>query len=519
MDDKRIVLVAAILGSFVAFLDSTVVNVALPAITEELGGGLAGQQWVVNAYALMLGALILVGGSLGDLFGERRVFALGVAGFGLASIVCAAAPTIEILVGGRALQGVFGALLTPASLAMIIATFPVAERGAAIGKWTAWTGIGTVIGPLGGGQIVDTVSWRWVFAINVPFVIAAIVLARRVPAPPQGQEHAKVDYVGALLAAVGLAGPVLALTEQPARGWTDPLVAGGLILGAVLLVAFVVYESRAKHPMLPLGLFRSGNFAWGNVETLTMYAGLGVVFFLLVLFLQQVAGYSALEAGLATLPTTVIMFFLSARFGALADRIGPRLLMGAGPLVAAIGLFLLARLVDSDLSYAGEVLPGVLFFSLGLSMTVAPLTATILAGVEDRNAGIASGVNNAVSRVAGLVAVAGVGALISSRLGAPSFGEATPDDAVSAFRLAMTVAAALVAVGGIIGLVTIRDPRTAASPVAGARPIRAEHCAGGQLAGAPRAAHDRQLPADAAKLRGGEHRAEPEPEPEPEPVG
>jgi EmrB/QacA subfamily drug resistance transporter len=249
----------------------------------------------------MLGALILVGGSLGDLFGERRVFAIGVAGFGAASLVCALAPSIEVLVGGRALQGVFGALLTPASLAMIIAAYPVSERGAAIGKWTAWTGIGTVIGPLGGGQIVDTVSWRWVFAINVPFVIAAIVLARRVPAPPQGQEHAKVDYVGALLAAVGLAGPVLALTEQPARGWTDPLVAGGLILGAVLLVAFVVYESRAKHPMLPLGLFRSGNFAWGNIETLTMYAGLGVVFFLLVLFLQQVAGYSALQAGLATI--------------------------------------------------------------------------------------------------------------------------------------------------------------------------------------------------------------------------
>jgi len=504
VDPKRVVLIAAVLGSFVAFLDATVVNVALPAIEQDLGGGLAGQQWVVNAYALMLGALILVGGSLGDLFGERRVFAIGVGGFGAASVLCAAAPTIEVLVGGRALQGVFGALLTPASLAMIIAAYPVEERGAAIGAWTAWTGLGTVIGPLGGGQIVDAVSWRWIFAINVPFVIAAIVLSRSVPAFAQGRAHARVDYVGAGLAALGLAGPVLALIEQPARGWTDPLILAGLIGGALLLVAFVVYESRASHPMLPLRLFRSGNFAWGNVETLAMYAGLGVVFFLLVLFLQQVAGYSALQAGLATLPTTVLMFFLSRRFGALADRIGPRPFMAAGPLVAAAGLLLLALLMDAELSYATEVLPGVLLFSLGLSMTVAPLTAAILAGVADENAGIASGVNNAVSRVAGLLAVAGVGALVSSRLGAPSFGEAAPEDAVSAFRLAMTAAGVLVAAGGIIGLLTIRDPRAAALA---RRPVRAEHCAGGQLAGAPRAAHDGHLPGPAARLRGGEDAA------------
>jgi len=478
---KRIVLVAAILGSFVAFLDSTVVNVALPAIEEDLGGGLAGQQWVVNAYLLMLGSLILVGGSFGDLFGERRVFAIGVGGFGAASVLCAVAPTIEVLVAARALQGVFGALLTPASLAILVATYPPEERGMAIGAWTAWTGIATVVGPVAGGQLVDAASWRWIFAINVPFVVLAIVLARRVPERAEAPARPRIDWLGAGLCAVGLAGPVLALIEQPTRGWGDPLVLGGLLGGAVLLAAFVVHERRSAHPMLPLALFRSRNFAWGNLETFAVYAGLGVIFFLLVLFLQQVAGYTALEAGLATLPSTVVMFFLSRRFGMLADRFGPRAFMGFGPLVSAAGLALLAMQMDATVDYWAEVLPGVLVFSLGLSITVAPLTAAILAGADDSNAGIASGVNNAIARVAGLLAVAGIGALVAARLGAPSFGEAAPEDALTAFRLGMWAAAALVAAGGLVGLAGIRDPR---------RQVRAADCSGAHVTGAPRAAFE-----------------------------
>ena len=479
---KKITLIAATIGTFVAFLDATVVNVALPAIEDELGGGLAGQQWVVNAYLLTLGSLILVGGSLGDLFGERRVFALGVGGFGVASVLCAAAPSIEVLVAARALQGVFGALLTPASLAIIIATFPPSERGAAIGSWTAWAGMAMLVGPVFGGQLVDAASWRWIFAINVPFVVVAIVLTRQVGQAARVGPRPRIDWLGALLGAFGLAGPVLALIEQPARGWSDPLVAGGLIGGAVLLVAFVAWQARAPHPMLPLGLFRSRNFAWGNVETLCMYAALGVFGFVLVLFLQQVAGYSALESGLATLPTTVVMFFLARRFGALADRIGPRPFMAAGPLVGAAGLLFLGMAMDPRLDYLTEVLPGILLFALGLSITVAPLTAAILAGAAEESAGVASAVNNAASRIAGLVAVAAVGAIVSARLGAPSFDQATPEDALGAFRVAMTLAAGLFALGGIVGFIAIRDPRKACAE----RGVVAEECANMQAMGAPR---------------------------------
>ena len=403
------------MGTAVVSVDSTVVNVALPAIRDDLGGGLAGQQWISNAYLLTLSSLILVAGSLGDLFGEKRIFVLGVAGFGVASVLCAVAPTIELLVGARALQGVFGALLTPAGLAVIATTFPPEERGRAVGLWTAWGGIGIVAGPLIGGQLVDSASWRWIFAINVPLVIATLWLVAKAVPESHPRTGVKLDLMGAVLCALGLAGFTFGLIEQPINGWGSGAVAGPLIAGVVLFGAFIVHELRTDHPMLPLGLFRRRNFSVTNAETFLMYAGLSMLFFFLVVFLQQVAGYSALEAGTATLPVTIVMFVLSGRFGALADRHGPHLYLSIGPVIAAAGYVLMLRL-DTNANYLTELLPALLLFALGLSMTVAPLTATVLADADESNAGIASAVNNAIARVAGLIAVAAVGAIISAAI-------------------------------------------------------------------------------------------------------
>jgi EmrB/QacA subfamily drug resistance transporter len=509
---KRLALVAAIMGSFVAGLDATAVNVALPAIRVDLGGGLAGQQWVSNAYLLTLGSLILVGGSLGDVFGERRVFFIGVAGFGLVSGLCAIAPSIELLVAGRALQGAFGALLTPSALAVIIAAFPAAERGGAIGVWTAWSAIATVIGPLAGGYLVDAVSWRLIFAVNVPFVVLTLLLiSLAVPARERGAAHARVDWLGAGLTFVGLAGPVLALIRQPVVGWSSPEVWGSGLGGLALLAAFLVYERHTPEPMLPLDLFRRRNFAVGNVQTFAMYAGLSVTFFFLVLFLQEVAGYGAMQAGLALMPATLVMFALSKRAGRLADRFGPRLFMGFGPLTAAFGLALMLRL-DAGLDYLTDLLPALLIFSIGLACTVAPLTATVLSDADESNAGIASGVNNAIARVAGLLAVAAVGAVVSaqfssaldqrldtSRLSSPAriavaqarrqtlarvdparagadVSRAVQSASVHAFHVGIGISSMLVALGGLLGIVGIRNPR---------RAVRCEDCAGGQLAGQP----------------------------------
>jgi EmrB/QacA subfamily drug resistance transporter len=472
---QRFTLVAAILGSGVAAIDGTIVNVALPAIQDDLGGGLQAQQWISNAYLLTLGSLILIGGSLGDIYGRRRVFTLGVGGFGLLSLACAAAPTVETLIAARALQGTAGALLTPSSLAIIAAAFSERERGAAIGSWTAWGGIAVIVGPLAGGLIVDHVSWRWIFAINVPLVLVTLVLVRAaVPDVPTVSR--RVDVLGAGLCALGLAGIVFALIEQPRFGWGSAATVGSLAGGLAAFAAFVAYERRASHPMLRLDLFAGRNFSVANVQTFTMYAGLAVLFFFLFIFLQQVAGYSALRAGLTTIPSTVIMFVLSRRMGALADRFGPRLFLSAGPLTAAAGILLLLR-AGLETSYVSELLPALVLFSLGLSMTVAPLTATVLADADESDAGIASAINNAIARVAGLIGISAIGAIVAARLTGGTF--ARDHASVDAFREAIVLCAALVASGGVIGAVGLVNPR---------RQVNAEECPGGQLAGVPRPA-------------------------------
>ncbi|MDP9293576.1 MAG: MFS transporter, partial [Actinomycetota bacterium] len=415
---KRLTLVACVMGSAAVFLDGTVVNVALPAIRADLDTGLAAQQWVVEAYLLTLGALLMVGGSLGDLLGRRRIFVAGLAGFGVTSVICALAPTAGLLIAARALQGVAGALLVPSSLAVITATFPDDERGAAIGTWTGWAGIAMVVGPLGGGALIDAASWRWIFAINVPLVLATLVLVRAAVLESVDEESTgRIDYLGALLCALGLAGPVFALIEQPLYGWSDPLVFLPGLAGIVLFAAFLVHERRSDHPMLPLEIFRERNFAVGNATTLALYGGLGAAMFFVAIFLQQVAGYSAIAAGMTLMPITLIMFVMSRRFGALSARIGPRALMGAGPVVAGLGLLWMARL-GTHVEYVTDLLPGVLVFGLGLSATVAPLTSTVLGAVPRHHAGVASGANNAISRVASLLAIASVGAVVAAQFGA-----------------------------------------------------------------------------------------------------
>ena len=410
---QRLVLVASILGSFVAFLDMAVVNVALPAIRRDLGGGISAQQWVVDAYLLTLGSLILVAGSLSDLFGRKRVLAGGLVGFAAASVLCAAAPSIAILILARALQGVAGALLVPSSLALIIANFEGPAQGKAIGTWTAWTGVAFVLGPLVGGALVDAGSWRWVFAINVLPVAATLWVLGRVRPDARATDRNRVDFVGAGLCATGLGGIIFALIEQPGRGWGAPAIYVPLAGGLIAFAGFCWFERATAHPMLDFSLFRRRNFAAGNLATVAIYAGLTASTFLLTVFLQQVAAYRAVASGLALLPVTVIMFALSPVFGRLAARHGPRLYMTVGPITAAMGFALMTRL-DATARYLPQLLPGVIVFALGLAATVAPLTAAILGGIDERHAGIGSAINNAVARVAGLLAVAAVGGIVAA---------------------------------------------------------------------------------------------------------
>ncbi len=495
---QRLTLLACILGSSAAFLDGTIVNVALPAIRASLHGGLSTQEWVVDAYLLTLGSLLLVGGSLGDVFGRRRIFMLGVGGFGIASLACALAPDAPALIAARAVQGITAALLVPSNLALIMDTFPRTQRAEAIGTWTAWSGIATVAGPVLGGLLVQAGSWRWVFIVNLPLVLVTLWLARQIPdrRPPAGA--ARVDWIGAVLCALGLAGPIFALIEQPTLGWSDPLVLFALVAGCLLLVAFCVWERRCAAPMLPFSIFRSRNFSVGNLATFALYGSLSVTSFFLIVFLQQVGGYRPLVAGLALLPTSILLFLLARRFGAMADRLGPRLFMGLGPLVAGVGLLLLTG-VGVDPSYFADVLPGVTLLALGLAVAVAPLTATVLSAAPAGHIGIGSGVNNAVARVAGLIAIAAVGAVVAAQFSAqvherldrpdapPAYMAAVEEAAsatlqthppagfslverpavhrtlerasVSSYRLAMVLAAALAFLSGILSLVGIERVR------------------------------------------------------------
>jgi EmrB/QacA subfamily drug resistance transporter len=442
----RLALLAAVLGSSIVFVDGTVVNVALPAIQRDLGGGLAAQQWIVDGYLLTLGSLILVGGSLGDLFGQVRVFTLGVACFGVASALCAVAPGPTSLIVFRGIQGLAGALLTPASLALITTFFAGAERGAAIGTWTAWSGISTVAGPLLGGWLIGVWSWRVIFLLNVP--IALVTLAIVLAALPRDERRhgVHVDVVGGALCAVGLGALVFGFIEQPRRGW-GPAVGAALAAGALCLGAFVLWEARSRRPMLPLALFRRRNFSVTNLETLGVYAGLYAWSFFLTIFLQQVAGYSAFHAGLATLPVTAVMFVLSRVVGRLSAQFGPRAFMTAGPLVAGLSVLALARLPEK-LDNWSDLLPPLLGFAVGLALTVAPLTTTVLSDAGPADAGIASAVNNAVARVAGLVSVAVVG------IAAASGGDGLT---THGFHRAMLITSGLLLGGAVVGAAGIRN--------------------------------------------------------------
>jgi EmrB/QacA subfamily drug resistance transporter len=448
----RWVLVTTVLGSGLAMLDATVVNVAIRAVGQEFDASFAQLQWTLNAYTLTLASLILLGGSLGDRYGRRKVFVIGVVWFALASLLCGLAPDIETLIAARALQGVGGALLTPGSLAILSATFDPRDRSAAIGAWSGLGGVAGAIGPFLGGWLVEAVSWRAVFLINLPLAALVVAVAlRHVPETrdPEAVEH--LDLPGTVLAATGLGVLTYALVASGEAGATLRTVGTGLV-GLAALAAFGWVERRSPSPLVPLDLFRSRQFTAANAVTFLVYAALGTVFFLLVLYLQVVAGFSPLAAGAALLPTTAMMLLLSARMGRLAQRIGPRWPMTIGPLVAATGLLLTLR-IGPGASYWRDVVPAVVVFGLGLATMVAPLTATVLGAAPQRHAGVASGVNNAVARAAGLLAVAVVPALA----GLTGTVYRRPDMFAHGFRVAVWICVGLLVTGAVIALVSIRD--------------------------------------------------------------
>lgn len=450
--EQRLVLIIAILASFVAFLDGTVINVALPAITRELGGGLSVQQWIVDAYLITLGSLILLAGSLSDVFGRIVVLRVGLIGFGVASLLIAVAPNAELVIVLRAVQGIAGALLVPSSLALILSTFRDAAQAKAIGLWTAWTSAAFLAGPILGGLFVDYLSWRLVFAINaIPIAITLWLLVRL------GQKDVRepgvtIDYPGALLGILGLGGPVFALIEQGNFGWGSPVIFLPFGLGILSFAAFIWWQTKAKMPMLPLGLFSVRNFAAGNIATLLIYGALSLGGLIVTVYLQEVAGFPATLAALAFLPVSIGNVFLSSFFGTLSGKYGPRFFMTVGPIVGGIG-YLLLLMMGEHVNYWFDTLPGIVIFALGLSMTVAPLTSGILGSISSEQAGIGSATNNAVARVAGLVAIAMLGLIVGGTLD------------VDSYHRVLVVVAALLIAGGVVSFIGIRNPAHVGKPV------------------------------------------------------
>ena len=467
----RWVLFATVLGTSMAFLDATVVNIALPTIGEDLDTGLAGLQWTVNAYTLTLAGFLLLGGSLGDHFGRRRIFCLGAVWFAAASLLCGIAPTSETLIVARALQGIGAALLTPGSLAIIEASFHPDDRGAAVGAWSGLGGVALSIGPFLGGYLIEAASWRLIFLINLPIAAAVLWVANRhVPETRDlSMAATPLDLRGAAFAAVGLGAVTYGLTAGPERGWGSPVVLVLIVAGAVALAVFILLQRGRAGALVPLELFRSRQFSAANAVTFVVYAALGGALFLLPIQLQRAAGYSPLESGAALVPLTVVMLILSARAGRLAQRIGPRVPMSAGPIVAGCGLALLT-IIDETSPYVSTVLPGVLVFGLGLSLTVAPLTSTVLSAGGEEHAGVSAAINNTVARVAGLIAVAIIPALAgisgTGALDAASFSDG--------FRRGMWIAATVCVAGGLLAAATIRNP--ARSGTAASEPEPCSHC-------------------------------------------
>ncbi|WP_392671492.1 MFS transporter [Streptomyces sp. LN785] len=469
----RWVVLTTVLGSTMALLDSTVINVALPRIGEDLGTDLAALQWTVNAYLLTLAGLILLGGALGDRFGRRRVFVVGVVWFATASLLCGVAPNSTVLIIARALQGVGGAMLTPGSLALIQASFHPDDRARAVGLWSGFGGVGAAIGPFVGGWLVDGPGWRWVFLINVPVAAVCVPVAlRHVPESRDPHVHGRFDVLGAVLGALALALVTYALIEAPAQGASAVVIAAA-VCGVLMAAVFVQVERVRAEPMLPPSMFESRQFTAVNIVTLCVYGALGGYFFLSAIQLQVVAGYSALGAGTALLPTTVLMLLFSASSGELAQRIGPRIPLTVGPLLAATGMLLMLRVGPGDASpsgYVRDVLPAVGALGLGLVTVVAPLTATVLASVDTARAGLASGINNAAARAAGLIAVAALPLLAG--MGPEAYRDA--GEFAATFRRAMPMCAGLLVLGSVIAWATVRTP--VAPRKDAARPECTVHC-------------------------------------------